>query len=68
MSTSGGLIKLFSSNYPLRGGKKSVYEGGVRSYTVVRAPGLAATNVTWPGMIHAIDWLPTLVHVAGGTA
>ena len=68
MSDNGGPITLSSSNYPLRGGKKSIYEGGVRSYTVLKAPGLSATNVIWPGMIHAIDWLPTLVSVAGGKA
>lgn len=66
MSDNGGPIKGGSVNWPLRGEKKSVFEGGVRSYTVLKAPGLAETNVTWPGMVHAIDWLPTLLTAAGG--
>ncbi|KAK7096060.1 arylsulfatase B-like isoform X2 [Littorina saxatilis] len=57
-----------SYNYPLRGGKKTVYEGGTRAYTVVKAPGLTVTNATWSGMINAVDWMPTLLHMAGGNA
>ncbi|KAK7108309.1 arylsulfatase B-like [Littorina saxatilis] len=68
LSDNGGPALTGSSvNWPLRGTKQTIYEGGTRSYTIVRAPGLAATNVTWPGMIHAIDWLPTLVKAAGGS-
>lgn len=68
MSDNGGPVGISSSNYPLRAGKKSIFEGGVRSYTVLKAKGLKATNVTWPGLVHAIDWLPTLVSIAGGNA
>ncbi|XP_070190774.1 arylsulfatase B-like isoform X2 [Littorina saxatilis] len=68
LSDNGGPALTGSSvNWPLRGTKQTLYEGGTRSYTIFKAPGLAATNVTWPGMIHAIDWLPTLVNAAGGT-
>lgn len=60
-----------SSNYPLRGGKHSIWEGGTR-----------ATGVFWAGaatgllpdkrrgtvvrqLMHAADWLPTFASIAG---
>ncbi|KAK7096066.1 arylsulfatase B-like [Littorina saxatilis] len=66
MSDNGGAIGHGSSNYPLRGGKKTVYEGGTRVYTVLKAPTLNVTNTTYSGMVHAVDWVPTLVHMGGG--
>ncbi|KAK7096495.1 arylsulfatase J-like [Littorina saxatilis] len=68
MSDNGGAIGHGSSNYPQRGGKKTVYEGGTRVYTVLKAPKLSVTNTTYSGMVHAVDWVPTLVHMGGGKA
>ncbi|KAK7108307.1 arylsulfatase B-like [Littorina saxatilis] len=67
MSDNGGpALEGGSVNWPLRGTKQTIFEGGTRSYTVFKAPGLTATNVTWSGLIHAIDWLPTLLGIAEG--
>ncbi|XP_076438456.1 arylsulfatase B-like [Babylonia areolata] len=66
LSDNGGPIKGGSVNYPLRAGKKNLYEGGIRSYTVLKGPGFKHTNVTWSGLVHAVDWFPTLVGAAGG--
>lgn len=55
-----------SSNFPLRGGKHSLWEGGIRltaaahGRMISRPPG---GNVT--GMMHHVDWLPTLLEAAG---
>lgn len=54
----------FSSNYPLRGGKVTVYEGGIRVPAFVNWQGiLKPKKVTAP--IHAIDWMPTLCKLVG---
>lgn len=56
------MSKGFSSNAPLRGGKITAYEGGIR----------VPAFVTWVGTLkpgkagarmHAVDWLPTLANL-----
>ena len=55
-----------ASNYPLRGGKCSVWEGGTRGTALIYGPGLPA-GLHWPGLFHGADWLPTLLCAAGAT-
>ncbi|CAE7901531.1 ARSJ, partial [Symbiodinium necroappetens] len=50
-----------ASNYPLRGGKCSVWEGGARSTALVYAPGRVPQGLIFPGLFHASDWLPTIM-------
>ena len=50
-----------ASNYPLRGGKCSIWEGGTRGTALLFAPSFLQQGFTWPGLMHAADWLPTLV-------
>ena len=68
ISDNGGAVGKGGVNFPLRGGKKTVFEGGIRSYTIFKTKNMAATNITWPGLVFATDWLPTLVTAAGGIA
>ena len=54
------------TNYPLRGGKHSLWEGGVRLTAVASGPMLnlpPGSNFT--GLMHHTDWLPTLLEAAG---
>ena len=54
------------NNYPLRGKKATLWEGGTRGVGFVRGPGLhALANTTSTAMMHAVDWLPTLLAAAG---
>ena len=57
-----------SQNWPLRGGKGSYYQGGVRGTGWVHGkmlhPSLKGT--TNFELAHVTDWLPTLVAAAGG--
>jgi arylsulfatase A-like enzyme len=52
------------SNLPWRGQKRQLYEGGIRTPTIVNWPGtLAAGRMSRP--IHAVDWMPTLCGLTG---
>jgi len=57
------------SNWPYRGSKCSIWEGGTRGLGFLYWSGLplAAQGTTWTGLAHAADWLPTFVAAAGGT-
>jgi len=57
-----------ASNYPLRGGKCSVWEGGTRGTALVssRRHNPEGGGFEWAGLMHAADWLPTLVRGAAG--
>ncbi len=52
---------------PLRGGKGSTWEGGVREPTVVWWPGKIAPGSVCDAVAGTIDLLPTVVALAGGT-
>ena len=56
-------------NYPYRGTKAHVWEGGVRVPGFVHSPLLPAAvrGTTSDGLFHVTDWLPTLVGIAGGS-
>lgn len=59
---------LFRNNGPLRGGKGSFYEGGIRVPMVVRWPGRAPAGKTDDLLWASWDILPTLAELAGGSA
>ena len=53
-------------NLPLRSGKGSAYEGGIRTPMIVRWPGMAKPGFLTQGLARVEDLLPTLVAAAGG--
>lgn len=58
------------TNYPLRGWKTELYEGGIKVPGFVHSPLLpaAAQGTVHHGLFHVTDWLPTIVHgIAGGS-
>jgi len=55
-------------NAPLRSGKDSAYEGGIRVPCIVRWPVVARAGHVSAEPIHVVDWLPTLLAAAGGKA
>ncbi|KAK6176801.1 hypothetical protein SNE40_015033 [Patella caerulea] len=63
----GELLGNFANNWPLRAGKHTVYEGGTRGTAFVHGSMLQKTQYTYNGMIHAVDWMPTIISAAGGT-
>ncbi len=51
---------------PFKGQKGEAWEGGYRSPMVVRWPGHIRPGTVKNQMFAALDWLPTLVDIAGG--
>jgi arylsulfatase A-like enzyme len=51
---------------PFKGGKLTTWEGGMRAPLVVRWPGVIAPGTVKNQMFAALDWVPTLVNIAGG--
>jgi arylsulfatase A len=54
-----------TSNFPLRSGKGSCYEGGIRVPLIIRWPGVAKPGVSSDEPVVVMDLLPTLLRAAG---
>ncbi|CAD7012215.1 unnamed protein product [Ceratitis capitata] len=55
-----------ASNWPLRGVKNSVWEGGVRGAALLWSPRLQKRPRVAEQRMHIVDWLPTLLSAARG--
>jgi len=55
-----------TDNGPLRAGKGSLYEGGVRVCAFATWEGRLPSGKRINEPIHAVDWYPTLIKLAGG--
>jgi arylsulfatase A-like enzyme len=51
---------------PFRGGKLTTWEGGMRLPLLVRWPGHIKPGTVKNEIFAALDWVPTLVNIAGG--
>ena len=56
---------LFDSSGPLRGHKRDMYEGGIRTPMIVRWPGKVAAGKTSDAVWYFADFLPTAAELAG---
>ena len=66
-SSDNGGESGFSSNLPLRGGKASSWEGGVRVPAFIHSPLMKESAGTVShGLFHESDWFPTMLSLAGG--
>jgi arylsulfatase A-like enzyme len=66
-SDNGGLIQptYATVNVPLRAGKGSTYEGGVRVPLVIHWPGVTSAGGVCHEPVLSIDFFPTLLEIAG---
>lgn len=69
-SDNGGYIGTYdgqpvTDNHPLRSGKGSLYEGGIREPLIVRWPGVTAPGSVCHEPVSSYDFCPTLLEMAG---
>jgi arylsulfatase A-like enzyme len=66
-SDNGGLMQPGDStvNVPLRAGKGSTYEGGVRVPLLIRWPGVIAPGGICHEPVMSVDYFPTYLEIAG---
>jgi len=62
-SDNGACSFYGGSNYPLRGDKNSLWEGGVKVPSFIHSPLLpsAIQGTTFTGLFHVSDWMPTII-------
>lgn len=71
MSDNGGLDHherggaVNTNNYPLRSGKGSVYEGGIREPMIVKWPGVTKPNTINRNPVIIDDFFPSILEMAG---
>lgn len=64
---NGGNIRSGGNNFPLRGNKGGVFEGGTRGVAFIHSPLLPKTGFKYEGLMHIVDWQSTLLHAVGAT-
>jgi arylsulfatase A len=57
-----------TDNSPLRAGKGHLYEGGIREPLIVHWPGVTKPGQVIDTPMSSVDFLPTVVDIAGGAA
>lgn len=58
---------IITNNGPLRAGKGTVYEGGVRVAALAAWKGRIKPGSSVQTPLHMVDWYPTLIKLAGGS-
>ena len=65
-SDNGGAISHGASNFPLRGTKGTLFEGGTRATTFIHGPEIMRIkNIVSNNLVHITDWMPTILSLAG---
>lgn len=62
---TSGFLENFGSNWPLRGLKFTLFEGGIRNTAVIWSTMLLKKKTVENNVFHITDWFPTLYAAAG---
>jgi arylsulfatase A-like enzyme len=62
--SDNGALEKKSDNDPLRAGKATVYEGGIRVPLIIRWPGHVPADAVSHEMVSSVDLLPTFLELA----
>ncbi|CAM1305413.1 Uncharacterised protein g4037 [Pycnogonum litorale] len=62
---NGAHISHGGSNWPLRGMKGTLWEGGTKGVAFVHSPLIGTVKRVNTDLMHAVDWLPTFLEIAG---
>ena len=62
---NGGSVSHSASNSPLRGTKGTIWEGGTRGVAFIHSPLLPNSGTVNNGLLHIVDWTPTLASLSG---
>jgi len=68
-SDNGGCRGAGGRNYPLRGNKGTLFEGGTKVDALIYSKLLSSKQqgATYGGLMHVVDWFPTMLDMAGIT-
>ncbi|MAI42903.1 MAG: hypothetical protein CMP95_10620 [Gammaproteobacteria bacterium] len=66
ISDNGGGVSHYPNNFPLRGGKHTMFEGGVRVPFAMKWPARIPKGVTYEEPISSLDIFPTIVAATRG--
>lgn len=66
-SDNGGPLGSGATNGPLRAGKHTLYEGGVRVSAFANWPGRIVAGSVVKEPLHMVDWYPTMLKLAGAS-
>merc|ERR1719186_1513505 len=64
---NGGVPYAGAFNYPLRGAKATLYEGGDRSPGFIHAPKIFKNSYDYKDLFHIADFFPTFASMVNGT-
>jgi len=64
-SDNGGSPGSGACNWPLRGEKKALFEGGIKANGFVASPLIQTPGTVNNGLMHVSDWFPTFIGLAG---
>jgi len=65
ISDNGGSVPIYADNTPLRGGKYTLYEGGIRVPLIISWPGQFEQDKVINNVVSAMDIFPTLCRLTG---
>lgn len=65
ISDNGGSTPIYANNFPLKGSKYTLYEGGIRVPLIIAYPSKYKQGVVSDNMISSMDILPTICKAVG---